>query len=159
MTSLEIYTLVHVLISLVGIVAGLIVIRGFINARWLDGMNRYFLLFTLLTSVTGFFFPFIKVEPSHILGVISLLVAVPVVYAWAARRLEGGWRGVYVVGSVVLEYFNVFVLVVQLFLKVPALHALAPNGNEPPFGAAQGVVLLLFVFLGWRSFKRFHPAG
>jgi hypothetical protein len=152
------FALIHVLISLAGILSGLIVIRGFLHSLWLDGWNRIFLVTTALTSMTGFFFPFDgKVLPSHILGVISLLVLIPVVYAWAAKRLSGGWRTVYVVGSVAAEYFNCFVLVVQLFLKVPALHALAPSGNEPAFAGAQGALLLLFLWLGWRSTKQFHP--
>lgn len=154
------FTLIHTLISLAGILSGLIVIRAFIRSVWLDGWNRIFLLTTVLTSVTGFFFPYLgKVLPSYILGVISLVVLTPVVYAWAAKRLSGGWRTVYVVGSVAAEYFNCFVLVVQLFLKVPALHALAPTGSEAPFAAAQGLLLLIFVILGFKSVKQFHPGA
>jgi len=153
------FTLFHVLISLAGILSGLVVIRGFLRSVWLDGWNRIFLLTTVLTSVTGFFFPFFgKLLPSHILGLISLLVLIPVVYAWAAKRLMGGWRTVYVTGAVAAEYFNCFVLVVQLFLKVPALHALAPNGNESPFALTQGIVLGILLGLGWLSARRFHPS-
>ena len=152
------FTLIHVLISLAGILSGLIVIRGFLRSAWLDGWNRIFLVTTALTSITGFFFPYDgMVLPSHILGVISLLVLIPAVYAWAAKRLAGGWRTVYVAGTVAAEYFNCFVLVVQLFLKVPALHALAPSGTEPAFGGAQGLLLLIFLWLGWRSARQFHP--
>jgi len=156
--GLSAFTVIHVLISLAGIVSGLIVIRGFLLSAWLDGWNRIFLVTTALTSITGFFFPYEgKVLPSHILGAISLVVLIPVVYAWAARRLMGGWRTVYLVGAVAAEYFNCFVLVAQVFLKVPSLHTLAPTGTEPAFGVAQGVLLLIFLWLGWQSVRRFHP--
>jgi hypothetical protein len=155
--GLSTFTLIHVLISLVGIVCGLIVLFGMMGNRRLDGTTLVFLLFTVATSVTGFFFPIHGVTPALILGVLSLIVLLPTLlarYTYSMRRI---WRGVYVIGAVVVLYFNCFVLVVQAFLKVPALHALAPKGSEPPFAIAQGLLLLFFIITGVMSFRRFRP--
>jgi hypothetical protein len=152
------FTFVHVLITLVGIVSGLAVLFGMLNGRRLDGWTLIFLVFTVATSVTGFFFPFHGVTPAIILGVLSLIVLLPTVLARYTFAMHGAWRGVYVIGSVIALYFNCFVLVVQLFAKLPTLHAFAPNGNEPPFAAAQGLLLILFIAAGVLSFRRFRPA-
>jgi hypothetical protein len=110
------------------------------------------------TSVTGFFFPFKGITPAIILGILSLVVLAAAIAARYAFHLAGSSRWIYVVGSVVALYFNVFVLVVQAFLKIPALHALAPKGSEPPFAIAQGIVLVFFILAGIRSVKRFTPS-
>jgi len=150
-------TLVHVLISLVGIVSGFVVVFGLLAAKRLNRWTAIFLITTVLTSVTGFlFFPFHKLLPSHIVGTISLLVLAVAIFARYARRLAGAWRSVYVVTATLALYFNVFVLVVQSFLKVPALKALAPTQSEPPFAIVQGLVLLLFIVLGTFAVKRFR---
>jgi len=120
-------------------------------------MTLFFLVTTIATSVTGFFFHREQLLPSHIVGILSLVVLAVTVLALYTYRLRGIWRAVYVVGAVISLYLNVFVGVVQSFLKVPALHQLAPQGNEPPFAIAQGVVLLLFIVLGFLAFKRFRP--
>jgi len=156
--SLETYTLVHVLLSLAGIGSGLVVLFGLINGKSLDGWTAVFLVTTVLTSVTGFGFPSTHLLPSHVVGILSLVVLALAILGRYAFGLAGAWRRVYVIGSVIALYFNVFVLVVQGFLKVPALHALAPQQNEPPFAVAQGVVLLLFLFLGFRAVKGFRSA-
>src|SRR5262245_16415804 len=119
-------SLVHALISLVGIGSGLVALAGWLAGSRLEGWSYLFLVTTLLTSVTGFFFPFTRLLPSHVVGVLSLIVLAVVVYARFARRLERGWRATFVSGSIVALYLNVFVLVVQLFAKVPALRAMAP---------------------------------
>jgi hypothetical protein len=155
--NLGTFTIIHVLITLVGIVSGLVVLFGMLGNRRLDGWTLIFLMFTVATSVTGFFFPFHGVTPAIILGLLSLIALLPTILARYGFTMHGPWRGVYVIGAVVALYFNCFVLVVQLFAKVPALHALAPKGNEPPFGAAQGLVLLFFVITGALSFRQFRP--
>jgi hypothetical protein len=155
---LVIYTLVHVAISLVGIGTGLVVLAGMLTAQRLDRCTAIFLATTVATSVTGFGFPFVQLLPSHIVGVISLIVLAPTIYGLYVRRLAGHWRWIYVVGSVISLHLNVFVLVVQLFLKVPALKALAPTQTEPPFVVTQLVVLLTFVVLGVFAVRRFKPA-
>jgi hypothetical protein len=104
--------------------------------------------------VTGYGFPFLHLLPSHVVGAISLVVLAVAIYARYARHLAGGWRGTYVIGAVIALYLNVFVLVVQSFLKVPALHALAPTQSEPPFAVAQLVVLVLFLVLGTLAVRR-----
>jgi hypothetical protein len=150
------YTFLHVLISLVGIGSGLIVMYGFLNAKRLDGMNALFLITTVLTSVTGFGFPFDHLLPSHKIGIISLValaVAIPARYVF---RMAGSWRWIYVVGSAIALYLNVFILVVQCFLKVPALNALAPTQKEPPFLVAQLIVMVIFIGLTYLAVKRFH---
>lgn len=155
-TGLDIFTLVHVAISLVGILSGLVVLFGLINSKRLDGWTAIFLATTVATSVTGFLFPFRGFTPALGTGVISMVVLALAIYARYARRLAGGWRKTYVISSVFALYLNVFVLFVQLFLKVPALHALAPKQNEPPFAITQLLVLVLFIALGVLATIRFR---
>jgi hypothetical protein len=149
----------HVLISLVGIVSGLVVLWGMINNQRMSLLTAIFLATTLVTSLTGFLFTFNGVTPALVVGVIAVLVMIAALFARYIRRMAGGWRGIYVVTAVISLYLNVFVLVVQLYLKVPSLHALAPNGSEPPFAITQGAVLLLHVLLGFLAFRRFRPNG
>jgi hypothetical protein len=157
--SVETFTQVHVLLSLIGIATGLVVLRGMLAARKCDGWTAIFLATTVLTSVTGFFFPRDRLLPSHIVGVISLAALAIAIVALYLQHLRGSWRWLYVGGAVLALYLNVFVLVVQSFLKVPALNRLAPTQSEPPFAVSQLIVLALFVVLGVRAVKRFHPAG
>jgi hypothetical protein len=156
--TLSTFTLFHVVISLVGIGSGLIVVYGLLTGKRLDTWTAIFLLFTVLTSLTGFLFPFTHLLPSHIVGIISLVVLAVAIFARYSRRLEGAWRRIYVVCAMVALYLNCFVLVVQMFLKVPALHALAPKGNEPPFLIAQVALLAIFVWLTIVAARRFHCA-
>jgi len=154
--SLSTFTLVHVLISLVGIGSGLLVVYGMLLGKRFDGATTIFLVTTVLTSVTGFLFPFERLLPSHIFGIISLPVLALAIYARYARRLAGAWRAIYVVSAVLALYLNVFVLVAQIFLKVPAAHALAPTGKEPPFLVVQLIVLAIFIVLGVFAVKTFR---
>ena len=155
--SLATYTLIHVIISLIGILTGFIVLFGMFSGKLMNGLTALFLFTTVLTSLTGFGFPFEKLLPSHIVGIISLVLLAICVLARYSMHMAGKWRATYVITAVMALYLNVFILVVQGFLKVPALHALAPKGNEPPFAIAQGIVLVLFVILGVRAVKKFHP--
>jgi hypothetical protein len=157
--SLETFALVHVVISLAGILSGLVVVFGLVGGRRLDGLTAVFLTTTVLTSVTGFMFPFEKVTPGIKLGIISLLVLVITIAARYAFHLAGAWRVIYAVGATLALYLNVFVLVVQSFEKVPALHALAPTGTEPAFLVAQLVVLAAFLALGTFAAIRFRHAA
>jgi hypothetical protein len=157
MSGLPAFTLFHVLLSLAGIVSGLVVLRGLLSSERLDGWTALFLTTTTATSVTGFLFPFHGFTPAIGTGIISMLVLAVACYARYSRHLAGSWRLVYVATAVLALYLNVFVLVVQAFLKVPALKALAPQQNEPPFAAAQGVVFLLFAVFGFRAARRFQP--
>jgi hypothetical protein len=153
--SLATYTLIHVILSLIGIGSGLIVLFGMFGGKRLDGMTALFLATTALTSLTGFGFPFEHVTPGIILGILSLVVlAIPARYS---LRMAGKWRTIYVITAVIALYFNCFVLIAQSFLKIPALHALAPKGNEPPFAIAQGILLVLFIVAGTLAVKRFRP--
>lgn len=146
----------HTLISLVGIAAGIPVAYGFLSGKRMDGWTSVFLWTTVMTSVTGFMLPADRILPSHIVGTISLVVLTLAFYALYSRRLTGPWRWIYVASAMLALYLNVFVLVVQLFLKVPGLKALAPTQSEPPFAIAQGVVLVLFVGLSVVAVKRFR---
>jgi hypothetical protein len=157
--SLATFTLFHTIISLIGIGTGLIVMSGMWSSNRMPGMTALFLVTTTLTSVTGFMFPFKAFGPPHAVGVLSLIVLVFTVLGVYVYRLVGRWRAIYVYTAVFALYLNVFVLVVQMFQKIPALNQLAPNGNEPPFAVAQGIVLVLFALAGWHSFKKFHPAS
>jgi len=152
------FTLIHVLISLVAIGAGLIVLYGLLGSARLDGWTAIFLTLTVATSVTGFLFPFHGVTPAIIVGVLSLVLLALAISARYYFRLAGSWRWIYVVTAVMALYLNVFVLVVQSFQKIPPLHALAPKGSEPPFAVAQGAVLIAFLVLGYISVRRFKPA-
>ncbi len=154
--SLSTYTLIHVIISLAGIGSGFIVMYGLLNSKRLDGWTAIFLTTTVLTSVTGFLFPFEKLLPSHILGGMSLVVLAIAIWARYGGRLAGASRWIYVVTAALALYFNCFVAVVQGFAKIPALHALAPTQKEPPFLVAQLVVLALFVWLTILASRRFH---
>lgn len=150
------FVLIHVLISLLGIVSGFVVVFGLTRGRRRERSTAVFLITTVVTSVTGFLLPAHKILPSHIIGMISLLVLVTAWYARYIRKLIGSWRSTYVLCATMALYFNVFVLVVQSFLKVPALKALAPTQSEPPFAVAQGFVLLLFIGLGIGAVKGFR---
>jgi len=149
---------VHVLLSLIGIVTGLVVLYGLLTANRMDGLTLVFLLTTAATTLTGFFLPFHTVTPAVMLGIISTLVLIPTFAGRYMFNMGGAWRWIYAGGAVLALYFNCFVLGVQAFLKVPALHALAPAGTEPPFAITQGVVLLFFVVTGVLALKRFRPA-
>jgi len=155
--SLATYTLIHVIISLIGIGSGLIVLFGMFGGKRLDGMTALFLATTALTSLTGFGFPFEHITPGIILGVLSLIVLAIAIPARYSFRMSGKWRAIYVVTAVIALYFNCFVLIAQSFLKIPSLHALAPTGHEPPFAIAQGILLLLFIVAGILAVKKFHP--
>ncbi len=150
------FTLFHVAISLLAIGSGFVALAGLISGKRLDGWTAFFLATTVATSVTGFLFPITRLTPGLVLGAISLVVLALAIYARYAGHLAGIWRPVYVVTAVVAVYLNVFVLIVQSFQKVPALHALAPTGSEPPFAIAQGLALVAFIGLGVLAVRRFR---
>jgi hypothetical protein len=159
---MALFTLIHVLISLVGIFAGFVVLFGFIGDRPRPCWTRWFLATTALTSITGFFFPNAHITPAIKVGILSVLILAVAYYALHGRRLAGAWRKTYVLTATLALYLNTFVLVAQLFQKVPALHALVPTGTEPAFAAAQGALLLAFIVLGVlavRGFRGAAPAG
>jgi hypothetical protein len=141
------FTQFHVAISLLGILSGFVVLIGLLTAKRLDRWTAFFLLTTLATSVTGFLFPFHGVTPAIIVGLISVILLAVAFFARYARRLSGAWRWIYVVTAMAALYLNVFVLVVQLFQKVPTLKALAPTQTEAPFLITQLLVLVIFVVL------------
>ena len=145
--NLHTFTIVHVVISLIGIGSGLVVMFGLLASKRLDRWTALFLVSTVATSVTGFFFPFHGFTPAIAVGIISLIILAVAIFARYARRLAGAWRWIYVVAAMVAQYLNVFVLIVQLFQKVPMLKAMAPTQSEPPFLLTQLVVLALFLVL------------
>jgi uncharacterized membrane protein len=155
-SSMTPFTLFHVILSLIGIFSGLVVALGLLTAKRLNGWTAIFLITTALTSITGFLFPFHRFLPSHALGIISVIVLVPAFAARYVFRLEGAWRRTYSVTAMIALYLNVFVLVAQLFMKVPALKALAPTQTEAPFKLAQLAVLLVFLVLTILATIRFR---
>jgi len=157
--SLSTITTVHVVISLIAIASGIIVMFGLLGSRQMPGMTAIFLLFTILTSATGFLFPFEKLLPSHMIGILSLVLLAIACFALYVMKLSGPWRWIYVVTAMVSLYLNIFVLIIQAFLKVPALHALAPSvpPSEPPFAIIQGIVLVFFVIVIIGAVRRFRP--
>jgi hypothetical protein len=156
--SVAAYTTLHVIISVVAILSGLIVVLAMDGNRRLDGLTAIFLVTTVLTSLGGFLFHSKMIGPPHILGVISLIDLAIALWALYVGKLAGVWRPTYAVTATIALYLNFFVLVVQAFDKVPALHALAPTGKEPPFAAAQGVVLIAFIVVGVLAVRRYRPA-
>jgi hypothetical protein len=153
--SLATYTLIHVIISLIGIGSGLIILFGMFGGKRLDRITALFLATTVLTSLG---FPFEHVTPGIILAILSLVVLAIAIPARYSLHMAGKWRAIYVVTAVIALYFNCFVLIAQSFQKVPALHALAPKGNEPLFAIAQGILLVLFIVAGLLAVKKFRLA-
>jgi len=152
------FTQLHVIISLIGIGAGLLVMYGLIKGKRFDGATAIFLLTTVLTSITGFAFPNEHVTPGMIVGGISLVVLALAIVGRYVFHLGGPWRSIYVITAMIALYLNCFVLVVQLFEKVPALHAAAPTQKEPPFLVAQVIVMVVFIILAIAGVKKFRPA-
>jgi len=163
--SVAAFTQLHVIISLIAIISGILVAFGMLNARLMPGMTTLFLLLTVATSVTGFMFPtpvdaprvIGSLDPANVVGAISLIFLALAILALYAYKLTGSWRGVYVISAIIALYFNCFVLVAQSFQKISFLHALAPTQKEPPFAVAQAILLILFVGLGIAAFKKFRP--
>ena len=157
--SLSAFTMLHVIISLIGIVSGLVVLSGPFGSTRMPDVTALFLLTTILTSITGFLFPFEKLLPSHMIGILSLVLLAIACIALYAMKLSGAWRWIYVVTAMIALYLNVFVLVIQSFLKVPALTALAPGNppSGPVFAVVQGIVLLFFVVAIIGAVRRFRP--
>src|SRR6202166_870256 len=158
--SLSTFTMPHVIISLVGIVSGLIVLSGLLGSNRMPGLTALFLLTTILTSLTGFGFPFTALLPSHMVGILSLVLLAIACIALYGMKLSGAWRSIYAVSAMISLYLNAFVLIIQAFLKVGPLHALAPSvpPSEPPFLVIQGVVLAFFVLVIIGAVRRFQPA-
>ncbi|HYT83949.1 MAG TPA: hypothetical protein VEK86_10880 [Gemmatimonadales bacterium] len=156
--GLTTFTLIHTVLSLIGIVSGLVVAGGLASGRLLDRWALVFLVTTALTSVTGFGFPFVTLLPSHIVGIVSLVVLAAVIVAQYVQHFAGAWRRVYSAGVVLATYLNTFVLVTQLFRRLPALIAAAPTQSEPPFAITQILVLALFIWLGVAADKAFRAA-
>ena len=158
--SLSAFTTLHVVISLIGIVAGIIVMFGMLGSNPMPGLTAIFLLFTILTSVTGFLFPFNGVTPGLVIGGLSLVLLAIACIALYGMKLSGASRWIYVVTALLSLYFNVFVLVIQSFLKIPALTAVAPGNppSGPVFAVVQGIVLVFFVLMIIGAVRRFRPA-
>ena len=160
--SLSTFVAVHTIISLIAIVAGIIVMFGMLGSNRMPGLTATFLLLTILTSATGFLIPPLvsdKFLPSHAIGFLSLVLLAIACFALYGGKLAGAWRWVYVLTALLSLYFNVFVLVIQSFLKVPVLHALAPSvpPSEPPFAIVQGIVLVFFVIVIVGALRRYRP--
>jgi hypothetical protein len=155
--SIDTFTVVHVIISLIGIASGLIALFGMFGGNRMSGMTALFLLTTILTSVTGFLFPISGFTPAIGTGILSLVALAFALLGLYVFRLAGAWRWIYVVTAVIALYLNVFVLVVQSFQKLAFLRPLAPTQSEPPFAITQGIVLLLFIVAGVVAVRRFHP--
>lgn len=150
------FTKIHIVLSLVGLLTGLVVAFGLLTAKRLNGWTALFLITTVATSVTGFFFPFHGFTPGIGTSIISLVLLALAILARYGRQLSGAWRWIYVVTVMIALYLNIFVLVIQLFMKVPALRALAPTRSEPPFLIAQLLILTLFVVLTIFAVLRFR---
>ena len=154
--TLQSFTVLHTAISLIGIASGLSVVMGMVGGRERPKWTALFLLTTVLTSVTGFMFPFDHLLPSHKVGMLSLVALAIAILGRYPMHLAGGWRRTYVLSAVLSLYLNVFVLLVQLFLKVPALKALAPTQQEPPFFVSQLIVLAVFIGIAIKAVKGFR---
>jgi hypothetical protein len=157
--GLQIYTAIHVLISLAAIGSGLIVTAGLLSGKRLNGWTSFFLATTLATSITGFFFPFHGFKPSYVVAALSVLVLIVAYYARYGRQMAGNWRWIFIVTAMLAFYLNFFVLIIQSFAKIPALKQLAPTQTEPPFAISQLICLILFILLTVLAVFRFHPGA
>jgi hypothetical protein len=153
---LQIYTIIHTVISLVAIFTGFVVVFGLLAGKRLDGWTKWFLVTAVATTITGFFFPFHGFTPAIGLGIISLPFLALTIFARYPKHLAGPWRWIYVIGAVICLYFNLFVAVVQTFEKIPTLHAMAPTQTEPPFKVTQLSVLAIFVVFAIAAAIRFR---
>lgn len=156
MSGLAILTTIHTLFSVIALVAGIPVIRGLIGAPVSRSWTSTFLVTAVATSITSFFFPFHGMDPALGVAVVATIVLAFSLLALYSFKLTGAWRWIYAVGIVLSEYFLFFVAVAQAFAKIPALHALAPTQSEPPFGIAQGIVLVIFIVLAVKAAKKFR---
>jgi hypothetical protein len=157
--SLSTFTMLHVIISLIGVVSGLVVLSGLLGSKVMPSWTALFLVTTILTNATGFLFPFDKLLPSHIIAIISLVLLAIACIALYGMKLSGAWRWIYMLTALIALYLNVFVLVIQSFLKIGPLHALAPSvpPSEPPFAVVQGIILVFFVIAIIGAVRRFRP--
>jgi hypothetical protein len=154
---LQVYTIIHTLLSVIAIFTGLVVVFGMLAGNRLDGWTKWFLVTAVATTITGFFFPFHGFTPAIGLGIISLPFLALTIFARYPKQLHASWCWIYVAGAVICLYFNLFVLVVQSFEKIPALHALAPTQTESPFKLSQLVVLVVSILLLIVALFRFRP--
>ncbi len=151
------FTQLHVIISIIGIVSGLVVVWGMLESKKLASWTAVFLAFTVLTSITGFPLPPFGFDPPRAIGIISLVLLAGAILGYYVFRLRGSWRWIYVVTAVTSLYLNVFVFVVQAFQKIAFLQPLAPTQSEPPFVVAQAIVLALIAGVGFLAVRRFYP--
>ncbi|MDO8978601.1 MAG: hypothetical protein Q7V17_05140 [Afipia sp.] len=156
--SLAAFTVFHLIISMIAIALGFVVAGGMLASNRMPGWTLWFLVLTILTSATGFLFPFTKILPSHVVAIISLVLLAVAVYALYGKGLSGVWRTVYVVTAMLALWFNVFVLIAQGFQKVALLNVYAPTGAEPPFAITQGIVLVFFIGMILVGIRRFKTA-
>lgn len=159
MNALATLTAVHVVISLTGIIAGFVVMAALLTGRRLESWTQVFLSATLATSLTGFLFPITRFTPGHAIGILSLILLGTAIYARYSRRLAGGWAPAFAVTAVASQYLNVFVLIIQMFQKTPALHALAPTQTEWPFILTQAITFAVFVVSAGVGAMTFRGAG
>ena len=155
---LQIYTIIHTALSLIAIFTGIVVVFAMLANKRANCWTKWFLVTAVATTVTGFFFPFHGFTPAIGLGIISLPFLAITIFARYPKHLAGAWRGIYVIGAVICLYFNLFVLLVQSFEKIPALRALAPTQTESPFKLTQLLVLIISALLCITALIRFHPA-
>jgi hypothetical protein len=155
--SLAQFIYLHVFLSVVAIGAGVFIVYGLLSSKRLSILTSLFFVTTALTSLTGFLFPIKGITPAIIFGVVSLIALVLAIVGLYVKKLDGPWRGVYVISAMVAFYLNFFVLIAQSLEKVPALNGIAPTQSSPGFGLIQLMVLLIFILLTVRAFKRFHP--
>jgi hypothetical protein len=155
--SLSAYTILHVIICFSAIGTGFVIASGMLANKRYENWTFWFLLFTALTNLTGFGFPFDHLRPSHFLGIFSMLATLAAIVARYMFDMQGAWRGPYVIAATIALWTNMFALVAQSFGRVPALHALAPTQSEPPFLIAELVMLIIFVLLGTAAVRKFDP--
>ena len=155
--SIGAFTLLHVVITLVAIGSGLIVVGGMFASNRLPLTTALFLLTTALTSLTGFLFPIHGLTPALSVGILACVILAVALFALYKEHLVGAWRWIFAITAVASLYLNVFVLVVQSFVKVAALNALAPTQTEPPFALTQAVVLAIFILIAIIAAVKFRP--
>lgn len=155
--SVAAFTATHVLLSLIALLSGVAVLRNLFASRTPAAITALFLATSIATSAGGFLFPSTRLGLGHVVGAVSLVVLLPTVVAIYGFHLAGPWRWIYALGAIGALWLDIVIAVVQSFAKTPLLRPFAFSLTAPALLLVQLAVLVLFIVIGARALKRFHP--
>jgi hypothetical protein len=154
----SLFTWFHILLSLVMLGTGFVVVKDLLRSQIDPAWTAVFLASGVLTSATGFGFPFDRLGESHYVGIVSLIVLALAILGLYVFKLAGAWRWIFALSVVMAFYFDALVAIAQLFKKVPVLGAPTAS-SEPQFVAAQLILLAIIVWLCVKAVRQFRSAG